>query len=254
MLKVENITKKFGGLTAVNNVSFKLNKGEILGLIGPNGSGKTTIFNLITSFLKPTSGKVKFNDEDISHMSSHKVSNRGISRTFQITSILMDLTIEENIRAGLFKTIKTNFIQDIFQNKTYKKQEEKADVRVKEVLKTIGLYDKKNLLARNIPPVDQRKLMIGIAIAKEPQILMLDEPAAGTSKEEQKELVDIIRKLSQLGITILVIEHHMDVIMNVCDRIIALNFGKKIAEGLPEEIQKDKDVIEAYLGGESNVS
>lgn len=254
MLKVENLTKKFGGLTAVNDVSFFLNKGEILGLIGPNGSGKTTIFNLITSFLKPTSGKVKFNDEDISYISAHEVSNKGISRTFQITSILMDLSIEENIKAGLFKTIKTNFIEDILQSKKYKKEEEKANERIKEVLKIIGLYDKKKMLARNIPPVDQRKLMIGIALAKEPQILMLDEPAAGTSKEEQKELVEIIRRINQFGITILVIEHHMDVIMNVCNRIIALNFGEKIAEGLPEEIQKNKEVIEAYLGGESDVS
>lgn len=254
MIKVENLTKKFGGLTAVNDVSFKLEKGEILGLIGPNGSGKTTLFNLITGFLKPTNGEVTLKGEIISNLSPHEVSNKGISRTFQITSVLMDLSIEENIKAGLFKTIKTSFLDNLFHNKNYKEQEKQANKRVDEVLKLIGLLDKKDELARNIPPVDQRKLMIGIALSREPEILMLDEPAAGTSREEQQELIEIIRKINNLGITVLVIEHHMHVIMNVCNRIIALNFGRKIAEGIPEEIQNNKDVIEAYLGSEGNVT
>lgn len=254
MLQVNNATKKFGGLVAVNDVSFQLEEGEILGLIGPNGSGKTTVFNLITGFLPLTEGRILFEGEDITNQRPDKIVSKGISRTFQITSILRDLTVEENIRAALYETIRTNLLHDLFRTGTFRQQEKEACEKIDNVLKMVGLEHQRKKLAKNIPSFEQRKLMIAIALAKGPKLLMLDEPAAGTTKDEQKELIELVHFINESGITILIIEHHMHVIMNACNRIIALNFGQKIAEGSPEYIQQHPDVIAAYLGSGEHAS
>ena len=248
MLVVNNVIKRFGGLVAIDDVSFQLNEGEIFGLIGPNGSGKTTMFNLITGFLNVTRGSITFQGENISGWSPDKIVAKGISRTFQITSILGDLTVEDNLRAALFGTIRTNLWQCLVRGSAYRNEERAADTRIAEVLEFIGLAHRRKELAKNISSAEQRKMMIGIALARKPKLLMLDEPAAGMTREEQQELIDMIRAIHESGTTILIIEHHMHVIMNVCQRIVVFNFGKKIAEGTPQEIQSNQDVVEAYLG------
>lgn len=248
MLNALNVTKKFGGLVAVNNVSLSIEKGEILGLIGPNGSGKTTMFNLITGFLKVSGGEIGYKNKSITNFSPEKIVQLGISRTFQITSILRDLTVNDNILAGLFGVNRSNLLDILLRNKKYKKETIDAERKCTSVLKLVNLENKKDSIAGKLTPAEQRKLMIGIAIAKNPDLLMLDEPAAGTTKEEQDELIRIVRTINKQGTTVLIIEHHMHVIMNVCNRIIAFNFGEKIAEGTPEEIQNNEAVIEAYLG------
>lgn len=252
MLEVKNIVKKFGGLVALNNVSFNMAENEILGLIGPNGSGKTTMFNVITGYLKPTEGQVKFEGKEISYLSPYKIANLDISRTFQITSILNDLTVEENVLYGQFSKIKTNFLQDIFRSKKFKVEEEKARKKALETIDFLGLTARKNEIAKNISTFEQRKLMIAIALVREPKLLLLDEPAAGTTREEQSSLIDLVYKIRDSGVSVIVVEHHMHLIMNLCDRIVVFNQGEKIGDDKPENIRNNPKVIEAYLGREDD--
>lgn len=254
MLDVIGVTKRFGGLVANKDISFHQKEGEILGIIGPNGSGKTTMFNMITGFLKPTEGKIEFYGEDLGPYEPYQIVSKGISRTFQLTSILPDLSVEDNVFYGLHSRINAGFVRSVIQDRDYRRQEKEAHQRVDEVLDLLGLAYRRTELAKNIASAEQRKLMIAIALARKPKLLLLDEPAAGTSREEQLELVQTIKKIRDGGVSVLIIEHNMRLIMNLCDHIVVFNFGEKIGDGTPQEIQNNAAVIDAYLGRADEVA
>ena len=246
VLETKNLTKKFGGLVAVNNVSFGLEKGICKGLIGPNGAGKTTFFNLICGLLKPTSGKIFFKGEDISGLSPHKISKRGISRSYQITNVFTRLSVLENVRIAVQSRGKDNynFYSNFEDLKEYKK-------RTLEILETVGLKRRAYYLADFLPHGDQRKLEIAMALATEPELLLLDEPTAGVSIEEVPDVIKIIQKIKQISeIAILLVEHKIDVIMDVCDSVMVMHQGSIIADDTPKEITNNKLVQTVYLGGD----
>jgi branched-chain amino acid transport system ATP-binding protein len=246
ILKTRNLTKEFGGLVAVNNVSICIERGICKGLIGPNGAGKTTFFNLICGLLRPTSGEAFFKGEDITRLPPHKISKIGISRSYQITNVFTRLSVLENVRIAVQSRGRENynFYSNVEDLKEYKK-------RTLEILETVGLKRRAYYLAEFIPHGDQRKLEIGMALATEPELLMLDEPTAGVSIEEIPDVINIIQKIKQTSeITILLVEHKIDVIMDVCDSVIVMHEGSIIADGTPEEITNNKLVQTVYLGGD----
>jgi len=233
LLEIREVSKRFGGLAALTDVSYSVNKGEILGLIGPNGAGKTTLFNVVNGFYPPTKGEVLFKGEKISHLQPYQICKLGIGRTFQVVRPLRRMTGLDNVIASAF-----------LRAKNKKEAEEMA----LESLRFTGLYEDRNLLSKGLPLGKRKKLEITRALATKPEMLLLDESFAGLNPSEQNELIDIIRKVKAKGITIMVIEHHMKVIMSLSDRVVVLNYGQKIAEGTPKEIGSNPLVIEAYLG------
>ncbi len=232
-LKVDRLVKNFGGLTAINDVTFEVRGGEIMGLIGPNGAGKTTLFNVINGFYKPSRGTVYFKGEKVSGLKPHKLCKRGIARTFQIVKPLRRLSVLDNVIASAFVRAATR---------------RSAEVIAADVLRFTELYDDREMLSRGLPLGKRKRLEIARALATQPEVLLLDESFAGLNPSELNESIKIIRKIKDKGITILIIEHHMKVIMSISDRIVVLNYGEKIAEGTPEEIGNNPQVIEAYLG------
>ena len=233
LLEIRDVTKRFGGLTALANVSYSLNKGEILGLIGPNGAGKTTLFNVVNGFYPPTKGEVLFDGEKISNLKPHQICKLGIGRTFQVVRPLRRMTVLDNVIASAFLRAK---------------DKAEAEGIALETLRFTGLYEDRNVLSKGLPLGKRKKLEIARALATRPEMLLLDESFAGLNPSEQNELIDIIRQIRAGGITIMVIEHHMKIIMSLSDRIVVLNYGQKIAEGTPKEISSNPLVIEAYLG------
>ncbi len=233
LLEIKGVSKRFGGLAALADVSYSLNKGEILGLIGPNGSGKTTLFNVVNGYYPPTKGEVLFKGEKISHLKPHQVCKLGIGRTFQVVRPLKRMTVLDNVIASAFLRAK---------------DKDEAEEIATETLRFTGLYEDRNVLSKGLPLGKRKKLEITRALATKPEMLLLDESFAGLNPSEQNELIDIIRQIRAQGITIMVIEHHMKVIMSLSDRIVVLNYGEKIAEGTPKEIVNNPLVIEAYLG------
>jgi branched-chain amino acid transport system ATP-binding protein len=250
LVEVRNLVKEFGGLRAIDNLSFDVNNGEILGIIGPNGSGKSTLFNLLTGVFTPTNGKVLFKGNPVTGLPTHVIAQRGIARTFQTTRIFMDQTVLNNVMVGLIPTTKHSIWNALMSRRKMKRQEQWLLKRCEEVIRFVDLEEKADGIAGELGQEEQKRLAIGIAIATEPKLLLLDEPTGGINIEEINHLMVIIRKIWSKGITICLIEHKMKMVMELCDRIMVLNYGTKIAEGTPKEVRHNKAAIKAYLGEE----
>jgi branched-chain amino acid transport system ATP-binding protein len=247
-LEIRKLTKHFGGLVVLNDIELNIEQGEILGLIGPNGAGKTTLFNIIVGVYKPTAGSIIFGNEEITGLKPHKVAERGIIKTYQANVSFRDLTVTDNVVIGHHLQVGTSFSGVFFNSSTARKNAEKIKNNTAKTLKFFGLSHKQNELSGELPHGYQRLLGIATAIAAKPKLLLLDEPITGMNAEEASFTVEIIRSLRKAGITIVVVEHDMKVVMDLCERIVVLNFGKKIADGSPDAIRGNKNVIEAYLG------
>jgi len=233
LLEVKNVSMFFGGLAAISNVSFSVQKGEILGLIGPNGAGKTTMFNVVNGFYNPTKGEVYFKDKKISGYKPYQICRLGIARTFQVVKPLQRMSVLDNVIASAFLRAKSRA---------------QAEERAIETIKFAGLYDNRNVISKGLPLGKRKKLEIARALATQPEMILLDESFAGLNPSELDDSIGIIKKIKDRGITIMIIEHHMKVIMSISDRIVVLNYGEKIAEGTPYEIGSNPLVVEAYLG------
>jgi len=249
ILELKEITKKFGGLTAVDGVSLKVEDGQICALIGPNGAGKTTVFNMITGAYQVSGGDIVFNGESICGRKSHQIVEKGIARTFQNIRLFKSATVLENVMTGFHCKTKTGMLNVIFKPGMCRKEEAETREKSIEILRFLGLAEVRDLEARNIPYGHQRLLEIGRALATSPKLLLLDEPAAGMNSQEKEELVKTIRKIRDAyHLAILLVEHDMELIMGISEQITVINFGRKIASGTANEIQRNNDVIEAYLG------
>ena len=249
MLELKGLRKEFGGLVAVNDFDLELEKGEIRGLIGPNGSGKTTLFNLISGFLTPTKGKVIWEGHNITNKPVHKIVKRGITRTFQLTRLLQNRTALENVAIGRHLHAGIGFFEQIFSLATIDKKISGIKEKALELLELIGIENVKDELAGSLPHGYQRALNIAIALATEPKLILLDEPTTGMNPVETNTLMEKIKMLrDEQGITVFLVEHDMKAVMNNCDKITVMSFGDKIAEGSPEEVSRNEEVIEAYLG------
>ncbi|EOH86619.1 ABC transporter ATP-binding protein [Enterococcus pallens] len=255
LLEIKDLTKNFGGLAAVSNVNMQLDNNQLIGLIGPNGAGKTTLFNLITGVYEPSEGDVLLEDKGqavrLNGKKPYKIADLGLGRTFQNIRLFKDLTVLDNVLIAMNSKNSESFISSVFRLPSFYKKEEELKKEAMELLAIFDLQDKADNLARNLPYGEQRRLEIVRALATHPKILFLDEPAAGMNPQETAELTELIRKVQkEFQITILLIEHDMSLVMEVCERIYVLEYGRVLAEGTPEEIKSNPEVIKAYLGGD----
>lgn len=252
LLSLKNLTKTFGGLKAVDDVSFDVEEGTVIGLIGPNGAGKTTVFNLITGNYKPDSGQVIFDGKSIEGLLTHRIVSMGIGRTFQTIRLFQNLSVLENVLAGCHCRMKSGALSSMFHTPGQKKEETAAIEQSLKELEFVGLRQDAAQLSTNLSYGNQRLLEIARALATQPRLLILDEPAGGMNEQETEDLMELIRKMRERGLTILLIEHDMKLVMEACDELVVIEYGRKIAEGVPEEIKENPRVIEAYLGTEED--
>ncbi len=250
VLHCESITQRFSGLVAVRDVTMDVFPNEIVGVIGPNGAGKTTLFNDITGIYTPTEGKVMFYGEDITGLAPHKITAKGMTRTFQNIRLFNNMMAIDNVMVGMHYTQKSTIVDSMFRLPRHRREEKEKQERAEEVLKLTGLYDYRYHYANSLPYGLQRRLEIARALACEPKLILLDEPAAGMNEQETTDLQHFILELKEMGNTIILIEHDMRLVMNLCDRIYVLDHGMLISEGVPDYVRNDPKVITAYLGEE----
>lgn len=248
VLHIENVTMQFGGVVAVNNLNLDVNQGEIVALIGPNGAGKTTLFNVISGVYQPTSGHIYLNDQEITNLKPYQISQLGFSRTFQNIRLFTRMNVLENVQMGMCGKAKVSLFDNLFSTPKKRAETIRQRERAIEILRIMGLEDKKYHMPGSLPYGEQRRLEIARAMATDPTVLLLDEPAAGMNEQETEELRQTISELQKMNFTIILIEHDMHFVMNLCHRLYVLNHGKMIAAGTPNEIKTNNLVIEAYLG------
>jgi len=249
MLQVKNLTKNFSGLVAVNDLNFELQEGNIMGLVGPNGAGKTTVFNLITGIYKPTKGKILFNGHDITGKNPSEIAALGLVRTFQSNLLFNEQTCFDNVLIAHHLQRRTIFSSIFFSTRTSQNEDQTIREHTEELLECTGLMHVKNQLAKSLPQGSKRALGIAIALATRPRLLLMDEPITGMTHSELGSMMQLIRQLNSQGLTVLLVEHNMRVVMDICHSVVVLNFGQKLAEGTCDEIKNNNDVIQAYLGG-----
>jgi branched-chain amino acid transport system ATP-binding protein len=248
ILEVTQLSKHFGGLKAVSNLSFQVEERKISGIIGPNGAGKTTVFNCLTGIYPITQGEIRFLGDRIENLRPFQVAQKGMVKTFQANRMFPELTVWQNVQIGLESCTKGSPFAEIFGGQNAREEARKQAEKIREILSFVGLEREKDLLARNLPHGSQRRLAIGITLATRPRLLLLDEPATGMNSEEKAMMLGLIGKINESGVNILLIEHDMKLVMNICEHLVVLNYGEKIAEGKPREISQNEAVIAAYLG------
>ena len=254
MLLVEGLTKNFGGLAAVNAVDMSIQPGELVGLIGPNGAGKTTFFNLLTGYIVPSAGRVSFEGRNLTGKKPHYVAARGVVRSFQQDNVFADFTVLDNLRLAAHLNSGINFWQTVLHTPGSRRRESAIRERSEEILELVGIQRLAKVTAGSLPHGHKRMLGIAMALACEPKLLLLDEPLAGMNMAEVDETIALVRRLWESGLTVLLIEHNMRAAMSICERFLVLSFGRKIAEGTPDEIRNNEEVVKAYLGTAANVA